>query len=49
MNNEEGIRILVCLCWIVVCTEGEGWMVINWILRAFWTTDLGMNFLSLGA
>lgn len=23
-------------------------MVINWILRVFWTTDLGMNFLILG-
>lgn len=25
--------------------EGEGWAIINWILRVFWTSDLGMNFL----
>lgn len=25
--------------------KGDGWMVINWVFRAFWTTDLGMNFL----
>lgn len=27
---------------------GMGWVVINWILRVFWTSDLAMNFLMLG-
>lgn len=28
-------------------TQGVGWVVINWILRVFWTSDLGINFLTL--
>lgn len=37
----DSFRVLVAM------TQGVGWVVINWILRVFWTSDLGINFLTL--
>ncbi len=34
------------VCWSQ-WPQGMGWVVINWILRVFWTSDLGINFLTL--